>query len=86
MCIKSDSDPRDSASKKLKTAALPSGLIANWKQKAVTRVSTKATAPASSSAQQILGGLDNEDADTVQPAFELSGNSRNKCRNNDVCS
>lgn len=80
---------RDSISKKSKTAAFPSGLVANWKQKtAAQRVSAKVTAPASISVEQTLGGLNDEDADAVQPnseAFELSGKSRNEGRKNDVC-
>ena len=76
----------DSTSKVSKTTAFPSGLVSNWKQKAASHKPAKATAPAGSSVEQKLGGLDDEDAHAVQPARELSpsAESRNDGRKNDV--
>ena len=84
MCILSNTC--DSTSKLSKTTAFPSGLVSNWKQKAASHKPLKATAPASSSVEQELGGLDDEDAYAIQPARELSlsAESRNSGRKNDV--
>jgi hypothetical protein len=83
----SDKPTRDSVSKKSKST-LPSGLVTNWEQKIAARKPVKATGAAtgatSSSIEQTLGGLDDEDAYAVQPDSELLGKSRNKDRKNDV--
>ena len=85
MYIRSEDSTHDSTSKKLKSTVFPSGLVANWKQKATARQPAKAVIPASASVEQTIGGLDDQDADAVQPDFvELSGKSRNKDRKNEV--
>ncbi|KAH9979672.1 hypothetical protein BJV74DRAFT_780142, partial [Russula compacta] len=71
-------------SKESKGTVIPSGLVTNWKQKTATRKPAKAIAPASTPVEQTIGGLDNEDADTIWPVFALSGKSCSKDHTNNM--
>ncbi|KAH9979671.1 hypothetical protein BJV74DRAFT_888022 [Russula compacta] len=63
-------------SKESKGTVIPSGLVTNWKQKTATRKPAKAIAPASTPVEQTIGGLDNEDADTIWPFINIVSSSK----------